>query len=231
VVCDLQRNCWLCDCEGAANPRHGYEREDCCEEGGEGARCIDKKKRKRLETYSIYIYKVLKQVHPDTGISSKAMSIMNSFVFFRSLPLAVLIIYVCGIWGRSSRTGSTGPWCTSAQAAIATSLTKKTSSPSSSRVGTARLSCSQMLSTSRWDRRKIECSSRDSTPSATSSATAAVPSWAGNMRWPMRRGRSTRREGTSSRRRRWRSLRKVITTTSWRKWSSNPHSTLSAAGD
>jgi len=35
---------------------------------------IDKKKRKRLETYSIYIYKVLKQVHPDTGISSKAMS-------------------------------------------------------------------------------------------------------------------------------------------------------------
>jgi histone H2B len=27
-----------------------------------------------------YIYKVLKQVHPDTGISKKAMSIMNSFV-------------------------------------------------------------------------------------------------------------------------------------------------------
>jgi len=42
--------------------------------------CIDKIMRKRLETYSIYIYKVLKQVHPDTGISSKAMSIMNSFV-------------------------------------------------------------------------------------------------------------------------------------------------------
>ena len=39
-----------------------------------------KKKRKRRESYSIYIYKVLKQVHPDTGISSKAMSIMNSFV-------------------------------------------------------------------------------------------------------------------------------------------------------
>ena len=42
----------------------------------------DKKQRrkKRKETYAIYIYKVLKQVHPDTGISSKAMSIMNSFV-------------------------------------------------------------------------------------------------------------------------------------------------------
>ena len=36
--------------------------------------------KKRKETYAIYIYKVLKQVHPDTGISSKAMSIMNSFV-------------------------------------------------------------------------------------------------------------------------------------------------------
>ncbi|XP_044590778.1 histone H2B-like [Cotesia glomerata] len=38
----------------------------------------DKKKRK--ESYVIYIYKVLKQVHPDTGVSSKAMSIINSFV-------------------------------------------------------------------------------------------------------------------------------------------------------
>ena len=42
----------------------------------------DKKKRKskRKQSYGIYIYKVLKQVHPDTGVSSKAMSIMNSFV-------------------------------------------------------------------------------------------------------------------------------------------------------
>lgn len=38
------------------------------------------KKRRRKESYAIYIYKVLKQVHPDTGVSSKAMSIMNSFV-------------------------------------------------------------------------------------------------------------------------------------------------------
>ena len=30
----------------------------------------DKKKRK--ESYAIYIYKFLKQVHPDTGVSSKA---------------------------------------------------------------------------------------------------------------------------------------------------------------
>lgn len=39
-----------------------------------------KRNKKRTESYSIYIYKVLKQVHPDTGVSSKAMSIMNSFV-------------------------------------------------------------------------------------------------------------------------------------------------------
>ncbi|KAJ5116499.1 Histone H2B [Penicillium angulare] len=42
----------------------------------------EKKKRgkTRKETYSSYIYKVLKQVHPDTGISTRAMSILNSFV-------------------------------------------------------------------------------------------------------------------------------------------------------
>ena len=36
--------------------------------------------KKRTESYSTYIYKVLKEVHPDTGISKKAMSILNSFV-------------------------------------------------------------------------------------------------------------------------------------------------------
>ena len=39
-----------------------------------------KRKKKRTESFSMYIYKVLKQVHPDTGVSKKAMSIMNSFV-------------------------------------------------------------------------------------------------------------------------------------------------------
>merc|ERR1711939_466038 len=38
------------------------------------------KKKPKTETYKIYIYKVLKQVHPETGISSKAMLIMNSFI-------------------------------------------------------------------------------------------------------------------------------------------------------
>ncbi|XP_062903903.1 late histone H2B.L4-like [Mobula hypostoma] len=39
-----------------------------------------RRRRVRKESYSVYVYRVLKQVHPDTGISSKAMSIMNSFV-------------------------------------------------------------------------------------------------------------------------------------------------------
>jgi histone H2B len=39
-----------------------------------------KRKAKRSESYGSYIYKVLKQVHPDTGISKKGMSIMNSFI-------------------------------------------------------------------------------------------------------------------------------------------------------
>ena len=38
-------------------------------------------KRRRHETFSVYIYKVLKQVHNDTGISKRSMSIMNSFVY------------------------------------------------------------------------------------------------------------------------------------------------------
>ncbi|KAF4359375.1 hypothetical protein F8388_009837 [Cannabis sativa] len=48
-----------------------------------GASVGDKKKKrtkKSVETYKIYIFKVLKQVHPDVGISSKAMGIMNSFI-------------------------------------------------------------------------------------------------------------------------------------------------------
>ncbi|VDP65572.1 unnamed protein product, partial [Echinostoma caproni] len=42
---------------------------------------VDKKKkqRRRKESCAIYICKVLRQVNPGTGISSKAMSIMNSF--------------------------------------------------------------------------------------------------------------------------------------------------------
>lgn len=41
---------------------------------------IKKSGGKKAETYSVYIYRVLKQVHPETGISKRSMSIMNSFI-------------------------------------------------------------------------------------------------------------------------------------------------------
>ena len=37
-------------------------------------------RRRRVETFSVYIYRVLKQVHPETGISKRSMHIMNSFI-------------------------------------------------------------------------------------------------------------------------------------------------------
>ena len=39
------------------------------------AETAKRRRGKRKESYAIYIYKVLKQVHPDTGISSKAMAV------------------------------------------------------------------------------------------------------------------------------------------------------------
>jgi histone H2B len=39
-----------------------------------------KRSKKRKETYSRYIYQVLKQVHPETGISTKSMRVMNSLI-------------------------------------------------------------------------------------------------------------------------------------------------------
>ena len=60
--------------------KKGEKKAGVGKKGGKAAGGEKKRSKKRRESYSIYIYKVLKQVHPDTGISSKAMSIMNSFV-------------------------------------------------------------------------------------------------------------------------------------------------------
>ena len=38
-------------------------------------------KKKTRESFAYFIYKVLKQVHPDLGTSTKAMRIMDSFVY------------------------------------------------------------------------------------------------------------------------------------------------------
>lgn len=64
-------------------PKGSGKKEDKKISGGKVKSGDGKEKgrsRRRKESYFSYIYKVLKQVHPDTGISSKAMSIMNSFV-------------------------------------------------------------------------------------------------------------------------------------------------------
>ena len=44
------------------------------------ARTAPKRSKKRTESFSIYIFRVLKQVHEKTGISKRSMSIMNSFI-------------------------------------------------------------------------------------------------------------------------------------------------------
>ena len=41
---------------------------------------IKKSKRKGVESWKTYIFRVLKQVHPETRISQKGMSIINNFV-------------------------------------------------------------------------------------------------------------------------------------------------------
>jgi histone H2B len=48
--------------------------------GKAGAKKGGTRRKKRSESYAIYLYKVLKQVHPDTGVSRRSMSILNSFV-------------------------------------------------------------------------------------------------------------------------------------------------------
>ena len=48
--------------------------------GKSAKKATSTRRKRRVESYSTYIYKVLKQVHPDTGISKRGMSIMNSFI-------------------------------------------------------------------------------------------------------------------------------------------------------
>ncbi|KAI3995325.1 hypothetical protein MKX01_032127 [Papaver californicum] len=64
----------------AAEKKPRAEKKFPTKESGAGDGKRKKKMKKSVETYKIYIFKVLKQVHPDIGISSKAMGIMNSFI-------------------------------------------------------------------------------------------------------------------------------------------------------
>lgn len=63
--------------EKPAEKKPKAEKRLPAKDGGAGKR---KKMKKGSETYKTYIFKVLKQVHPDIGISGKAMSVMNSLI-------------------------------------------------------------------------------------------------------------------------------------------------------
>lgn len=61
--------------------KRSADKGDKAQDGADAAKRVAKKAGKnRAETYSVYIYRVLKQVHPETGISKRSMSIMNSFI-------------------------------------------------------------------------------------------------------------------------------------------------------
>ena len=49
-----------------------------------------KKGKKRVESYSSYIYKVLKQVHPNTGISKRGMSMRYPLGYYRATETKTL---------------------------------------------------------------------------------------------------------------------------------------------
>ena len=67
---------------GKQAPKVAKKREKRArKKGGKiGGSSKKKRKRRRKESYGIYIYYVLRQIHPDVGVSSKAMSVMNSFM-------------------------------------------------------------------------------------------------------------------------------------------------------
>ena len=83
LVYHFQCKSFSCLCENKMPPKSPQRSGKGTKRAGsprrKGKRAA-RRRRRRRESYGIYIYKVLKQVHPDTGISSRAMSIMNSFV-------------------------------------------------------------------------------------------------------------------------------------------------------
>lgn len=67
----------------AKSPKKSPTKKSPTKKAGKGRRKgqkVTKRRRKNKQSYGRFIYRVLKQVHPDVGVSSRAMSIMNSFV-------------------------------------------------------------------------------------------------------------------------------------------------------
>ena len=60
------------------------------------------KRRKGVQSYKSYIFKVLKQVHPQTRISKKGIAIMNNFVTDTFEKIATEAGKLCKITKRST---------------------------------------------------------------------------------------------------------------------------------
>jgi len=65
---------------------------------------VQKKKKRNYDFFSSYIFKILKQVHPDTGISNKAMLVMNSFVYDIMRRMINEGAMICSLSGKNTIT-------------------------------------------------------------------------------------------------------------------------------
>ena len=63
---------------------------------------IKKSKRKGVESWKCYIFRVLKQVHPETRISQKGMAIINNFVTDTFEKVALEASKLCRIHKRGT---------------------------------------------------------------------------------------------------------------------------------
>eukprot|EP00005_Dracoamoeba_jomungandri_P006219 CAMPEP_0174256606 /NCGR_PEP_ID=MMETSP0439-20130205/5833_1 /TAXON_ID=0 /ORGANISM="Stereomyxa ramosa, Strain Chinc5" /LENGTH=136 /DNA_ID=CAMNT_0015339305 /DNA_START=47 /DNA_END=457 /DNA_ORIENTATION=- len=59
--------------KGRGRPKGGLESKGVRKDG-------KRRKKPKHDNYSTFIYRVLRQVHPDKGISKKGMAVMQSFV-------------------------------------------------------------------------------------------------------------------------------------------------------
>jgi len=64
-----------------ATPKKAEKAAEKTDKKGEKKGDKDRKKAgKRADNFSVYVFRVLKQVHPEVGISKRSMLVMNSFV-------------------------------------------------------------------------------------------------------------------------------------------------------
>ena len=65
-------------------------------------KAVQKSRRRGVESYKSYIFKVMKQVHPEARISKKGMMIINNFVTDTFEKIAVEASKLCRIHKRAT---------------------------------------------------------------------------------------------------------------------------------